>query len=177
MYSAARSRPREGVPRPSSRSDAIKERWPRNEAAEIRRSTASVLGSSGATGGAAPVWPAAISRTIRTRSAACRRPRRELMRQISVRFLLADLLVGVPDLGGQESAHPVLHIVRQRDRRARRDLVAIHHFRPSRNDVGQLLALLHRCGDGLVQLSHELPLALQHFLAARSAVSGKNVRH
>src|SRR5215471_12543335 len=35
MYSAARSRPREGVARPSSRSEAMNERWPLRDAAEI----------------------------------------------------------------------------------------------------------------------------------------------
>src|SRR5215471_10097840 len=39
MYSAARSRPREGVARPSSRSEAMNERWPRRDAAEICSAT------------------------------------------------------------------------------------------------------------------------------------------
>src|SRR5262249_46829389 len=40
MYSAAISRPRDGVLRPSSRSDAMKERWPRSESSEMRSSAA-----------------------------------------------------------------------------------------------------------------------------------------
>src|ERR1700732_2272567 len=100
MYSAARSSPRQGVPRPSSRSDAMKERCPRSESAEMRSSTARVCGSSG---GCGTGLRCAISNPAhKTKTGILARPlfTNDLMRQVPVRLLLTDLFVGVLHLGG-----------------------------------------------------------------------------
>src|SRR5579864_1938463 len=92
MYSAATSSPRDGVLRPSSRSDAMNERCPRSEFAEMCRTTARSASESGAGGVAAG---SVRSNTSRTGAFACPLIHDQLMRQISVRLLRADLFVGV----------------------------------------------------------------------------------
>src|SRR5579864_239116 len=173
MYSAARSRPREGVPRPSSRSEAINERCPRSESAETWSSAAWICGASGA-------CPAVKTQAIRkkTGSLACPLLQDVLMRQIPVGLLLADFLVGVLHVQGKKGPHPVLHVVRQCDRRGSGHDVSVDHFSlPRRDDILQFFACCHSRRNGFVKLRHVLDLPFQDFLASRSAMARKNVVH
>src|SRR5579864_1652574 len=88
-----------------------------------------------------------------------------LVRQVSNRRVLCNLFVGIAHLIGQAIPYPILHACGKLD--ARR-----HQLIPAfLNDVVKFLALLHGSRDGVVQLDHELLLALQEFLTAGASVS------
>src|SRR4051812_13579556 len=61
MYSAAMSSPRDGVPRPSRRSEARNATWPRSESAEIRSSASRAAGGTAAASGSSPLRARAVN--------------------------------------------------------------------------------------------------------------------